>query len=165
MSDSTGNPTSREAGIFKTTHELTVKSLEQSIVDAEARYKHGNAASDPSPSLNWAVTNQALSGADGAPPSLDQLLLEEVVLWLSVGEERLEIIPGSDHANIKASALINALQEMKSMVEGFSTDRSSELATQFHQIAIAQAQPKTPPEENGKTSWEYDPNTDRYIAV
>ena len=78
MSDSTGNPTSREAGIFKTTHELTVKSLEQSIVDAEARYKHGNAASDPSPSLNWAVTNQALSGADGAPPSLINYCLRKL---------------------------------------------------------------------------------------
>ena len=88
-----------------------------------------------------------------------------MILWLSVGSEKLEIVPGSDHATIQASALINALKEMESMVQGLAVDRSSELATQFHQIAITQAVPTSPPEEEGKTAWEYDPESDRYIAI
>ena len=101
----------------------------------------------------------------GVTPSLDKLQQEEVILWLSVGDEKLEIVPGSDHATIQASALINALKEMQTMVQGFAEDRSSELATQFHDIAIAQAKPSSPPEDEDKSAWEYDANVDRYIAV
>jgi len=165
MSDGAGGSESQGNGIFVAFHELTMKSLEQSLVDARARYEQGMAVVDPGPSLNWAVTNQAVAGEDGAPPSLEQLLQEEVVLWLNVGDQRLEIVPGSDHATIQASALINALQEMKGMVEAFSSDRASELATQFHEIAVAQAKPANPPEEEGKSGWEYDSATDRYIPV
>ena len=165
MSDGAGSSESQGDGIFAAFHELTIKSLEQSLADARARYEQGAAVADPGPSLNWAVTNQAVAGEDGAPPSLDQLLQEEVVLWLNVGDERLEIVPGSDHATIQASALITALQEMKGMVEALLSDRSSELATQFHEIAIAQAEPATPPEEEGKSGWEYDAAADRYVPV
>jgi phage tail sheath protein FI len=165
MSDGTGGAESRGDGIFAAFHELTIKSLEQSLIDARARYEQGEAVTDPGPSLNWAVTNQAVAGEDGSPPSLEQLLQEEVVLWLNVGDERLEIVPGSDHANIQASALINALQEMKGMVEAFSADRTSELATLFHQTAITQAKPLNPPEEEGMTGWEYDATVDRYTPV
>lgn len=165
MSDGAGGSESQGNGIFAAFLELTIKSLEQSLVDARARYEQGVAVADPGPSLNWAVTNQAVAGEGGAPPSLEQLLQEEVVLWLNVGDERLEIVPGSDHATIQASALINALQEMKGMVEAFSSDRASELATQFHEIAVAQAKPANPPEEEGKSGWEYDSATDRYIPV
>ena len=165
MSDGAGGSESQGNGIFAAFLELTIKSLEQSLVDARARYEQGVAVADPGPSLNWAVTNQAVAGEGGAPPSLEQLLQEEVVLWLNVGDERLEIVPGSDHATIQASALINALQEMKGMVEAFSSDRASVLATQFHEIAVAQAKPANPPEEEGKSGWEYDSATDRYIPV
>ncbi len=165
MSDSTGAPPTQEGGIFATFQALTLKGLEQSMLDAEARYERGEAQADPAPSLNWAVTNQAMADNSGAPPSIEKLLQEEVILWLSVGSEKLEIVPGSDHATIKASALINALKEMQSMVQGFASDRSSELATQFHQIAIAQATPTNPPEEEGKSAWEYDSESDRYIAT
>jgi len=165
MSEGAGDSEPQENGIFAAFHELTIKSLEQSLVDARARYEQGVAVADPGPSLNWAVTNQAVAGEGGAPPSLEQLLQEEVVLWLNVGDQRLEIVPGSDHATIQASALINALQEMKGMVEAFSSDRASELATQFHEIAVAQAKPANPPEEEGKSGWEYDSATDRYIPV
>ncbi len=165
MSDGTGGSESRGDGIFAAFHELTIKSLEQSLVDARLRYEQGDAVADPGPSLNWAVTNQAVAGEDGSLPTLEQLLQEEVVLWLNVGDERLEIVPGSDHANIQASALINALQEMKAMVEAFASDRSSELATLFHQTAIAQAKPLNPPDEEGKTAWEYDATADRYRPV
>ncbi len=165
MSDGAGSSESQGDGIFAAFHELTMKSLEQSLLDARARYEQGQAIADPGPSLNWAVTNQAVAGEDGSPPSLEQLLQEEVVLWLNVGDERLEIVPGSDHANIQASALINALQEMKGMVEAFASDRSSELATLFHQTAIAQAKPANPPEEEGKSGWEYDAAVDRYVPV
>ncbi len=165
MSDGAGGSESQGNGIFAAFHELTIKSLEQSLVDARARYEQGVAVADPGPSLNWAVTNQAVAGEDGAPPSLEQLLQEEVLLWLNVGDERLEIVPGSDHATIQASALITALQEMKGMVEAFSSDRTSDLATQFHEIAVAQAKPVNPPEEEGKSGWEYDPATDRYLPV
>ena len=165
MSDSTGALQSQEGGIFAAFHALTLKGLEQSLLDAQARYERGEAQVDPAPSLNWAVTNQAMADESGIPPSLETLLQEEVILWLSVGSEKLEIVPGSDHATIQASALINALKEMQTMVQGFAMDRSSELATQFHQIAIAQALPPNPPEEEGKTAWEYDSGSDRYIAV
>ena len=165
MSDSTGAPQSQDGGIFAAFHALTLKGLEQSILDAQARYERGEAQADPAPSLNWAVTNQALADDSGAPPSIEKLLQEEVILWLSVGSEKLEIVPGSDHATIQASALINALKEMESMVRGLAVDRSSELTTQFHQIAITQATPTSPPEEEGKTAWEYDPESDRYIAI
>ena len=165
MSDSTGAPQSQEGGIFAAFHALTLKGLEQSLLDAEARYERGEALADPAPSLNWAVTNQAMAGESGTPPSIEKLLQEEVILWLSVGNEKLEIVPGSDHATIQASALIDALKEMQNMVHGLAVDRSSELATQFHQIAIAQANPTTPPEEEGKSAWEYDSASDRYIAI
>ena len=164
MSDSTAAPQSQN-GIFAAFHELTLKGLEQSLLDAQARYEQGEAQADPDPSLNWAVTNQAMADGSDATPSLDKLLQEEVILWLSVGDEKLEIVPGSDHANIQASALINALKEMQTMVQGLAEDRSSELATQFHNIAIAQAKPSSPPEDEGKSAWEYDATVDRYIAV
>ena len=164
MSDSTGAPQSQN-GIFAAFHELTLKGLEQSLLDAQARYGRGEAQADPTPSLNWAVTNQAIADDSGAAPSLDKLLQEEVILWLSVGDEKLEIVPGSDHATIQASALINALKEMQTMVQGLAEDRSSELARQFHDIAIAQATPSSSPEEEGKSAWEYDATVDRYIAV
>ena len=106
---------------------------------------NGEAQADPAPSLNWAVTNQAMADESGAAPSLEKLLQEEVILWLSVGDEKLEIVPGSDHATIQASALINALKEMQTMVQGLAEDRSSELATQFRDIAIAQAKPSSHP--------------------
>ena len=93
MSDGTGGAESRGDGIFAAFHELTIKSLEQSLMDARARYEQGEAVTDPGPSLNWAVTNQAVAGEDGSPPSVEQLLQEEVVLWLNVGDERLEIAP------------------------------------------------------------------------
>ena len=164
MSDSTGAPQSQN-GIFAAFHELTLKCLEQSLRDAQARYERGEAQADPAPSLNWAVTNQAMADEGDAVPSLEKLLQEEVILWLSVGDEKLEIVPGSDHATIQASALINALKEMQTMVQGLAEDRSSELATQFHDIAIAQAKPSSPPEDEGKSAWEYDATVDRYIAV
>lgn len=164
MSDNNGAPQS-QGGIFAAFHELTLKGLEQSILDAHARYELGEALAEPAPSLNWAVTNQAMVDESGSPPSLDKLLQEEVILWLSVGDEKLEIVPGSDHATIRASALIDALKEMQTMVQGLAEDRSSELATQFHNIAIAQAKPATPPEDEGKSAWEYDATLDRYIAV
>ena len=165
MSDSTGAPQSQEGGIFTAFHALTLKGLEQSLLDAEARYERGEALADPTPSLNWAVTNQAMADESGTPPSIEKLLQEEVILWLSVGSEKLEIVPGNDHATIQASSLINALKEMQNMVHGLAVDRSSELATQFHQIAIAQANPTSPPEEEGKSAWEYDSASDRYIAI
>ena len=164
MSDSTGAPQPQN-GIFAAFHELTLKGLEQSLLDAQARYERGEAQADPAPSLNWAVTNQAVADGSGATPSLDKLLQEEVILWLSVGDEKLEIVPGSDHANIQASALIKSLEEMQTMVQGLAENRSSELATQFHDIAIAQAKPSSPPEDEGKSAWEYDATVDRYIAV
>ena len=164
MSDSTGAPQSQN-GIFAAFHELTLKGLDQSLLDAQARYERGEAQTDPAPSLNWAVTNQAMTAESGASPSLDKLLKEEVILWLSVGDEKLEIVPGSDHATIQASALVNALKEMQTMVQGLADDRSSKLATQFHDIAIAQAKPSSPPEDEGKSAWEYDATVDRYIAV
>ena len=164
MSESTGAPQSQN-GIFAAFHELTLKGLEQSLLDAQARYERGEAQTDPAPSLNWAVTNQAMADDSGAAPSLDKLHQEEVILWLSVGDEKLEIVPGSDHATIQASDLINALKEIQAMVQGFAKDRSSELATQFHDIAIAQAKPASPPEDEGKSAWEYDANVDSYIAV
>ena len=164
MSDSTGAPQSQN-GIFAAFHELTLQGLEQSLLDAQARYGRGEAQADPTPSLNWAVTNQAIADESGAAPSLDKLLQEEVILWLSVGDEKLEIVPGSDHATIQASALIDALKEMQTMVQGLAEDRSSELARQFHDIAIAQATPSSSPEEEGKSAWEYDATVDRYIAV
>ena len=164
MSDSTGAPQPQN-GIFAAFHELTLKGLDQSLLDAQARYERGEAQADPAPSLNWAVTNQAMADGSGATPSLDKLLQEEVILWLSVGDEKLEIVPGSDHANIQASALINALEEMQTMVQGLAEDRSSELATQFHDIAVAQAKPSSPPEDEGKSAWEYDATVDRYIVV
>ena len=165
MSDGVAGSEASGDGIFAAFHELTMKSLEQSLLDARARYEQGQALTDPGPSLNWAVTNQAVASEDGTSPSIDQLLQEEVVLWLNVGDERLEIVPGSDHATIPASALINALQEMTGMVGAFPADRSSELATQFHEIAIAQAKPVNPPEEEGKTGWTYDATADRYVPV
>ena len=119
MSDSTGAPQSQN-GIFAAFHELTLKGLEQSLLDAQARYERGEAQADPTPSLNWAVTNQAMPDESGAAPSLETLLQEEVILWLSVGDEKLEIVPGSDHATIQASALINALKEMRTMVQGLA---------------------------------------------
>ena len=164
MSESTDAPQSQN-GIFAAFHELTLKGLEQSLLDAQARYERGETRADPAPSLNWAVTNQAMADESGAAPSLDKLLQEEVILWLSVGDEKLEIVPGSDHATIQASALINALKEMQTMVQSFTEDRSSELATQFHNIAVAQAKPSSPPEDEGKSAWEYDATVDRYIAV
>ena len=54
---------------------------------------------------------------------------------------------------------------MQTMVRGLAEDRSSELASQFHDIAIAQAKPSSPPEDEGKSDWEYDATVDRYIAV
>ncbi|MDG2461489.1 MAG: hypothetical protein P8M73_11470 [Luminiphilus sp.] len=165
MSDGTEGSTNLGDGIFAAMHELTLKGLEQSLLDAEARYVRGEAAADPSPSMNWAVTNQAVAEGGETTPSMDNLLQEEVILWLSVGKEKLEIVPGSDHAVIPASALVGALQEMKAMVESFSGDRGSELATQFHEIAVDQARPKSPPEEGDKSDWQYDAGLDRYVAV
>ena len=165
MSDSTGAPLSQSRGIFAAFHELTLKGLEQSLLDAQTRYERGEVQVDPAPSLNWAVTNQAMADESGALPSIDKLLQEEVILWLSVGDEKLEIVPGSDHATIQASALIKALREMQNMVQDFAEDRTSELAKQFHEIAIAQAKPSSPPDEDGKSSWEYDSAVDSYVAV
>ena len=151
-------------GIFVAFVNLTLKSLSQSLEDAKARYEMGIAEADPKPSTNWAVTNQAVPTEDDASPAIDMLLNEEVVIWLNVGEERLEIVPGNRHAVIQASALINALEEMKKMVEGFLTDRSSEQAQEFHRIAIEQAKPDDPPEGEGEKNWIYDKATDRYIS-
>ena len=57
------------------------------------------------------------------------------------------------------------LKEMQTMVQDLAEDRSSELATQFHDIAIAQAKPASPPKDEGKSAWEYDSSVDRYIPV
>ena len=48
------------------------------------------------------------------------------------------------------------------MVHGLAVDRL-ELATQFHQIAIAI--PILTHQEEGKSAWEYDSESDRYIAI
>ena len=152
-------------GIFVAFVDLTLKNLSQSLEDAKNRYELGKAEEDPKPSANWAVTNQAVPTGDGTSPEKQMLLSEEVVIWLNVGEERLEIVPGNRHAVIQASALINSLEEMKKMVEGFLTDRSSEQAQEFHRIAIEQAKPMDPPEGGSEKRWEYDRDTDRYIAI
>ncbi len=152
-------------GIFPTFVNLTLKSLAISLEDAKNRYERGVVGEEAVASPNWAVTNQAIGDERGLPPTKEKLLQEEVVLWLNVGEERLEIVPGNDHATIAASALINALEEMSSMVEGFLSDRSSEQAQEFHRVAILQAKPEAPPSLEGKTDWQYDKNTDTYNAV
>ena len=133
--------------------------------EAKNRYEKGIVSEEAVASANWAVTNQAIADESGMPPTKEKLLQEEVVLWLNVGDERLEIVPGNDHATIAASALINALEEMRSMVEGFLSDRSSEQAQEFHRVAILQARPEKPPRMEGKTDWQYDKSTDSYSAV
>ena len=73
MSDSTGALQSQN-GIFAAFHELTLKGLEQSLLDAQARYERGEAQADPAPSLNWAVTNQAMPCLLYTSPSPRDLL-------------------------------------------------------------------------------------------
>ena len=49
MSDSTGAPRPQDGGIFAAFHALTLKGLEQSILDAQARYERGKAQADQHP--------------------------------------------------------------------------------------------------------------------
>ena len=71
MSDSTGAPQSEDGGIFAAFHALTLKGLEQSILDAQARYERGEAQADPAAAGGAPMDmggGSALPPADGAPP-------------------------------------------------------------------------------------------------
>ena len=140
--------------IFAKYARLTLEKLERSISDAQGRYELGQSYSNPKPSLNWRVVKQA-----------DEVLNEEVVVFLKVGISKVEIAEGKKELRVPATALIPALQEMKALIERIQADPESAEAKAFHAVAIEQAKPKSQPKAEGKSGWKYDAESDSYLAV
>lgn len=63
------------------------------------------------------------------------------------------------------SRSIPALQEMKVLVERIQANPEAAEAKAFHAIAIEQAKPKSQPKAEGKSGWDYDAESDSYLAV
>lgn len=140
--------------IFPKYCRLTLEKLDRSISDAQGRYEQGHAYGNAKPSLNWRVVKKA-----------DELLDEEVVVFLKVGISKVEIADGKKELRVPASALLPALQEMKALVERIQANPEAAEAKAFHAIAIEQAKPKSQPKAEGKSGWDYDAESDSYRAV
>nr|BDD47643.1 hypothetical protein 1 [Paracoccaceae bacterium] len=141
--------------IFPKYVRLTLEKLERSISDAQGRYELGQAYANPKPSLNWRVVKQA-----------DELLDEEVVIALKVGISKMVIgADGEKELKVPASGLLGHLAKWKELIEFIGANPDSEAGKAFHAVAIAQAKPKSQPKAEGKSGWEYDAESDSYLAV
>ena len=140
--------------IFPKYVRLTLEKLDRSISDAKGRYQEGKSYANAKPSMNWRVVKSADSVAE-----------EEVVVFLKIGISKMEIAPGKKELRIPASALVEVLEEMRSLIEGIKADPDSEQAQQFHEEAVKQAKPKSAPKAEGMSGWEYDAESDSYLAV
>ncbi len=107
---------------------MTLKDLTQSIDDAKATFHGNQGAKIKSRSSNWELLQVT-----------EDVLESEVLVWVQVGTERLEIVPGGYEARIKARALVAALEEIRQMITAFEDDNSSETAKAFMEIVRRQS--------------------------
>jgi hypothetical protein len=143
--------TKEKLPIFESYIQSTVKKLEQSISDANGRYVESHAYANPKPSQNWKVVKQN-----------DDLLKEELLVWLKVGIKKVEI-KGKKEIEVSASNLISVLNDLKEFVESCRDNPTSDYAKAFHGVAIEQAKPKSK-SKNGN-DFAYNSATDMYEEV
>ena len=145
--------------VFEKYIRLTLEKIEQSLLDAKARYEEGRIDSRAKPSQNWKIVKKA-----------DNLKDEEVKVWLKIGVKKQGLFinhKGVEVLEIKIASrdLIDQLLEFKQAIEFVRDNPETGIAQEFHQEAIKQAKPKSKPKASNKTGWEYDPKSDIYIAV
>ena len=93
------------------------------------------------------------------------MLDEEVEVTLKVGIRKLPIDGEATSIKIPASALLEVLAEMKQMMASIEEDRTSEMAVDFHKVAIQAGKPPSAPKASDKVGWAYNKETDLYEAV
>ena len=147
--------------IFDKYVRQTLEKIELSISDAKGRYEEGKAYTDPKPSKLWKVVKKA-----------DTLEEEKVEIKLVIGIKKQVLFTkdGVDHtsAKIKSPLLLKYLEAFKQKVEYARDNPTSDFGKEFHQSAIDAALPKSKPSPKtnpGKTDWEYDADSDTYIAI
>lgn len=164
------DPKSVEAEkIFPKYIRITREKLEQSISDAKGRYELNQGYKQPKPSQNWKVIGNVAED----PKNSEQILKEEVLIWLKVGIKKVVIgvdKNGNDVTQEKqpASLLIEYLEEFLGALNAMEANPNSEEAKAFWKEAIRQARPKSAPidKENEGLNWfDYDPEADLYEAV
>ena len=145
--------------IFDKYVRLTLEKIELSISDAKGRYEEGKAYTSAKPSQNWKVVKQA-----------DNLMDEELKIWLKIGIKKQGLYVNQNgvevlEAKIKASDLMKNLLRFKQSIEFVRDNRDTDIAREFHEVAIQQAKPKSRPVTPGMTDWQYDSESDSYIAI
>jgi hypothetical protein len=148
--------------IFDKYVRLTLEKIDQSISDAKGRYEESKAYTMAKPSQNWKVVKQA-----------ENLLDEELKIWLKIGIKKQGLYKNQNgvevlEAKIKAKDLMKHLLSFKQSIEFVRDNRDTSIAREFHEVAIAQAKPKSKPaasQNPGKTDWQYDSESDSYIAI
>ena len=146
--------------IFDKVVRQTLAKLEQSISDANGRYTEGKAYAQAKPSKNWKVVTKNAESLDA----------ENVEVWLKIGVKKASLFQdeqGNDVFSVKipSSKLLETLNEMKENIEFLRENRDSAESKAFWQEAIEAQKPKSAPKTEGKTGWEYNSESDTYIAV
>ena len=139
--------------IFESYIAATIKKLTQSIDDANGRYVEGKSYKNPKPSLNWKVVKAS---------DTDDLLKEELVVWLKVGIKKIEI-GGKKEVKVSATNLVSVLEALKAEVESYLDNRESDNAKAFKAVAIDMAKPKGLSKDGN--AFAYNSETDMYEEV
>jgi len=144
--------------VFAKYIRMTLEKLEQSISDANGRYVEGHAYANAKPSQNWKVVKQA-----------DEVINEQVAIWLKVGIKKVMISKDEDGKDCDvskqpASKLIPVLESLKALIESYRDNPTSDDAKLFHQVAIEQAKPKSKLSKNGN-EFTYNSEMDMYVEV
>ena len=145
--------------IFDKYLRLTNEKIDQSISDAKGRYVDGKGYAQAKPSKLWKVTKSF------NPKAGETVIDEEVEVTLKVGIRKLPIDGEATSIKIPASTLLDTLDEMKQMLASIAEDRTSEVARDFHKVAIQAGKPPSAPKAADKVGWSYNKETDLYDAV
>ena len=161
--------------IFTTYLKSTLKKLDDSISDAEGRYVTGPALERPAPSPCFRVKRK-LAHAEGSAASGD----ETCVVFVKVGISKLTVNPAGatekqkEEIEVYAKALPSLLKSVRKSIADLEAEHEqgmlSDFGKKFHEIAIAEAKPKTFPLKDehiaaGLNGWEHDENDDRYYPA
>jgi hypothetical protein len=153
-------------GVFDRVIAQTLQKIESSLKDADGRYVQERPRSNAkrSPSQNWRVIREVSEIPNGT------LSDEKVKVWLKIGIEKQAIAEDAEgnpltEVELESTKLIETLQDFKAMIEGIRDNRDSDEAKAFHEIAKKAAKPKSLPKDPQFTGWEYDSESDTYIAV
>ena len=149
-----------------------LENLDKSISDAKGRYEDFKASKDAErkPSLNWQVVKPAQRvERDGKMIWREEdLLNEEVKVWLNVGLSKLAIgEKGEQFITVPASILIAVLEDMRDMVEKARNADGTPASETLWNMAIERAFPPGRPaeEKEGMNYWTYSMKDDQWVET